>query len=46
MGLSNKEIAEKLIVSPRTAETHVANIRSKLGISQRQDIVDFLPTKE
>lgn len=46
MGLSNKEIAEKLTVSPRTAETHVANILSKLGISQRQHVADFLPAKE
>lgn len=41
-GMSNKDVAEKLTVSPRTAESHVANILSKLGISQRERIADFL----
>ncbi|MEU8619066.1 LuxR C-terminal-related transcriptional regulator [Streptomyces sp. NPDC048623] len=34
-GLSNKEIAARLVVSTRTAETHVDHILSKLGFTSR-----------
>jgi ATP/maltotriose-dependent transcriptional regulator MalT len=34
-GLTNREIAQRLIVSPRTVETHVARITGKLGVSSR-----------
>ncbi len=34
-GLSDREIAEQLIVSPHTVHRHVANIRSKLGSGSR-----------
>jgi DNA-binding NarL/FixJ family response regulator len=34
-GLTNKEIAERLVVSEHTARNHVANILSKLGLSRR-----------
>jgi DNA-binding CsgD family transcriptional regulator len=37
-GRSNREIAEALFVSERTVETHVANIRRKLGASSRAAI--------
>jgi predicted ATPase/DNA-binding NarL/FixJ family response regulator len=36
---TNDEIADQLFVSKRTVEKHVANIRSKLGFSQRAQIV-------
>jgi predicted ATPase/DNA-binding CsgD family transcriptional regulator len=36
---SNDEIAESLFVSKRTVEKHISNIRSKLGFSQRAQIV-------
>jgi DNA-binding CsgD family transcriptional regulator len=36
--LSNKEIGERLFISPRTASTHVASILAKLEISSRRDI--------
>ncbi|HKF36707.1 MAG TPA: tetratricopeptide repeat protein, partial [Ktedonobacteraceae bacterium] len=37
-GKSNQEIAERLIVSKRTIETHVANIMFKLGCSSRTQV--------
>jgi ATP/maltotriose-dependent transcriptional regulator MalT len=37
-GESNREIAEGLVVSERTVETHVTNILNKLGFSSRAQI--------
>jgi DNA-binding NarL/FixJ family response regulator len=37
-GLSNKEIASKLVISQRTAETHVEHILTKLGFTSRAQI--------
>jgi DNA-binding NarL/FixJ family response regulator len=34
-GLSNPQIGERLFVSPRTVQTHVAHVFTKLGISSR-----------
>jgi DNA-binding NarL/FixJ family response regulator len=34
-GQANKEIAAELVISERTARTHVSNILSKLGLSSR-----------
>ena len=36
-GLSNKGICEKLVVSPKTVETHVNSIFWKLGLLPAQD---------
>jgi non-specific serine/threonine protein kinase len=38
MGKSNHEIAEELVVSDRTAATHVSNILNKLNFSSRAQI--------
>ncbi|MBI5688457.1 MAG: response regulator transcription factor [Verrucomicrobia bacterium] len=40
-GQSNNEIAEKLFISPRTAETHRANLMRKLAIQSQTDLVRF-----
>jgi DNA-binding NarL/FixJ family response regulator/Tfp pilus assembly protein PilF len=40
-GMSNIEIAEKLVVSKRTIETHLSNILSKLGFSSRKQITTW-----
>jgi DNA-binding NarL/FixJ family response regulator len=34
-GLSNQQIADSLVISERTARTHVSNILSKLGVTSR-----------
>jgi len=38
-GLSNKQIADELVISRRTAETHVERILTKLGFSSRAQVV-------
>lgn len=37
-GLTNRQIAERLVISERTADTHVANILSKLRFTTRSQI--------
>ncbi len=36
-GLSNRQIADQLIISPGTAKTHVHNICGKLGARNRPE---------
>ncbi|HXV57206.1 MAG TPA: helix-turn-helix transcriptional regulator, partial [Gaiellaceae bacterium] len=36
-GLTNAEIADRLVVSPRTAEHHVAAVLRKLGATSRRE---------
>ena len=38
-GRSNPEIAELLVVSRRTIQTHIGNVLAKLGIASRRDLV-------
>lgn len=38
-GLSNKLIADRLVISPSTADFHVSNILSKLGVASRTEAV-------
>ncbi|OPY59559.1 MAG: Oxygen regulatory protein NreC [Syntrophorhabdaceae bacterium PtaU1.Bin034] len=40
-GCSNPEIAGKLFISPRTAETHRANMMRKLGVHTQTDLIKY-----
>lgn len=41
-GLSNKAIAKSLVIAQRTAETHVANILVKLGLTSRSQVAAWV----
>jgi DNA-binding NarL/FixJ family response regulator len=40
-GLSNEEIAERMVISPATARTHVSRAITKLGARDRAQLVVF-----
>ena len=41
-GMSNKAIADDLVISPATAARHVANILAKLGFSSRTQVATWV----
>jgi DNA-binding NarL/FixJ family response regulator len=41
-GLSNKAIAKSLVIAQRTAETHVANVLMKLGLTSRSQVAAWV----
>ena len=45
-GLSNREIADELVISPATAARHVANILAKLGFSSRTQVASWATRHE
>ncbi len=45
-GLSNKEIADELVISPATAARHVANILAKLGFTSRTQVASWAARHE
>lgn len=40
-GYSNKEIAEKLVISQSTVHTHRSNLLTKLGLNSRHELVQY-----
>lgn len=40
-GSSNPQIAARLVISPRTAETHRANLMRKLGLNNQTDLIRY-----
>ena len=45
-GLSNREIADDLVISPATAARHVANILAKLGFTSRTQVASWATRQE
>jgi len=45
-GLSNRAIADELVISPATAARHVANIFTKLGFSSRAQLAAWAAERE
>jgi DNA-binding CsgD family transcriptional regulator len=41
-GMTNREIAERLVVTPRTVAFHLGNVYRKLGIAGRRELTDAL----
>jgi DNA-binding NarL/FixJ family response regulator len=41
-GLSNREIAERLVIAKRTADGHVERILAKLGFSSRAQVAAWM----
>lgn len=44
-GYSNKEVAEQLVISVKTVETHKANVMEKLGLKTRPELVKYAMKK-
>lgn len=40
-GYTNKQIGERLFISPRTVQTHLSNILSKLSLENRSQLIRF-----
>jgi len=45
LGYSNKEIAEQLVISVKTVESHKSNLMEKLDLKSRPDLVKFAMKK-
>jgi DNA-binding CsgD family transcriptional regulator len=41
-GATNREIAERLVISPKTASAHIEHILAKLGVSRRAEIAAWV----
>ena len=45
-GMSNRQMAQRLVITVRTVEGHVENIRSKLGFHSRTQIAGWAIERE
>ncbi|TPX03569.1 helix-turn-helix transcriptional regulator [Schumannella luteola] len=41
-GATNREIAERLVISPKTASAHIEHILAKLGMSRRAEVAAWV----
>jgi DNA-binding NarL/FixJ family response regulator len=41
-GASNREIADALVLAPKTVERHVTNILAKLGLRNRTELASLV----
>lgn len=41
-GLTNREVGERLFVTPRTVAYHLSNVYAKLGVSSRRELRDLV----
>lgn len=45
-GLTNRQIGEKLFISPRTVQTHLSRVFEKLGVSTRAEVAAYAARRE
>ena len=43
-GLTNRQIAERLVVAPKTVSAHITHILAKLGAARRAEIAAWCAT--
>lgn len=46
VGLSNKEIGEKLFISPNTVKNHVYNIYKKVNVKNKVELINLVNTQD
>lgn len=44
-GLSHKEVAERLSISPDTVKKHTCDVHRKLGVQNRVQLSDFVQNR-
>ena len=45
-GLTNRQIADKLVISERTVESHMASVMNKLGVDSRLRVARWMAMVE
>jgi DNA-binding CsgD family transcriptional regulator len=45
-GLSNREIAQALFVTPKTVENHLGHVYQKLGVSGRDQLPEAIEREQ